>query len=485
MKKRTIYGLFLALAVFVTSCELPDNVDPKNARTVSPNALFTEAEIAMVDQLTDLNVNRNISRLLVQYQSEVTYTTESRYNFSDRQIPDNFSGNLYRDVLMNLKDCKQQVSAKALTPAYTAGIQKNQLAMATLLEVYTYHVLVDQFGNIPYTEALMGAENSRPKYDDALTIYQDLITKLSTVIDNLDEDYSGFGNADVLYDGDIGLWKKFAASLKLRIALRLSDVPSVNSDAMVTEALAAGIFTNEAESAIFHHYGIAPYVSPYYQAFVLDARKDFCPTNTIVDMMNTLNDPRRVMWFTDYPAESGEFLGLPYGKSGSNSYSKFSHFVDDIRINPTYPTILCDYVEMEFLLAEAAERNLGGVTDPGEHYRTAILESMAYWGVSDADANAYVSQSEVDYGSAQGTYKEKIGTQKWLGLFDRGVEAWAEWRRLDFPILNVPERMTYDDIPVRMPYPFNENKMNKDNYEAASAAIGGDAATTKLFWDKF
>ena len=116
MKKKIIYSLFLSLAILVTSCELPDNIDPKYASGVSADALFTQAEIALVNQVTDMNVNRNISRLLVQYQSEVTYTTESRYNFSDRQIPDAFSGNIYRLVLNNLKDCKGKIEAKAITP---------------------------------------------------------------------------------------------------------------------------------------------------------------------------------------------------------------------------------------------------------------------------------------------------------------------------------------------------------------------------------
>jgi hypothetical protein len=483
MKNKTLYGLFLVLAIFVTSCELPDNVDPKNAKSVSPDALFTQVEIALVNQVTDMNVNRNISRLLVQYQSEVTYTTESRYNFSDRQIPDAFSGNIYRGVLMNLKDCKKQIEAKAVTPAFPAEMKRNQLAIANLWEIYAYQVLVDQFGDVPYSEALLGATNSRPKYDDAWAIYQDLITRLNTVITDLDGDFDGFGSADVLYNGDVVLWKEFAASLKLRIALRLADVPAANSSALVTQALAAGVFTAETESAIFKFYGIAPYVSPYYQAFVLDARKDFCPTNTLVDLTATLNDPRRAVWFTEYPA--GSYTGLTYGKTGSSSYSKFSHFADAIRTDPTFATVLCDYVEVEFLLAEAAERGLGGVTGAEAHYNNAVLASMAYWGVADADAAAYLAQASVAYTTATGNYKQKIGTQKWLGLFDRGVEAWAEWRRLDFPVLNVPSGMTYSDIPVRMPYPFNENKMNKANYDAASAAIGGDEATTKLFWDKF
>lgn len=484
MKNKTLYGLFLIIAVIVNSCELPDNIDPKSAKTVSADAIFTQTEIALVDQVTDMNVNRNISRLLAQYQSEVTYTTESRYNFYDRQIPDAFSGNIYRGVLMNLKDAKRILDEKVVAGDVLINTKKNQLALLEIWTVYAYHVLVDQFGNIPYTDALQGAKNSRPKYDDAFTIYKDLITRLDKAIADLNPDYDSFGTADLLYAGDVVAWKKFAASLKLRIALRLADVPAANSGTLVTQALATGVFTDQTESAIWVPYGIAPYVSPYYQAFVLDARKDFCPTNTIVDLMNTLNDPRRAKWFTPYPT-SGNYLGLPYGKAGSSSYSKFSHFVDDIRVNATYPTILSDYVEVEFLLAEAAERSLGGVTDAETHYNNAILASMAYWGVSDVDAETYLDQSSVAYTTATGDYKQKIGTQKWLALFDRGVEGWAEWRRLDYPILNPPQNMTYADIPTRMPYPYNEDTMNKENWEAASIAIGGDKATTKLFWDKF
>ncbi len=113
------------------------------------------------------------------------------------------------------------------------------------------------------------------------------------------------------------------------------------------------------------------------------------------------------------------------------------------------------------------------------------MASMNYWGVSDSDAAVYLAQSRVAYSSATGNYKQKIGIQKWLGLFDRGVEAWAEWRRLDFPVLNVPEDKTYEEIPVRMPYPYYDITMNKENYEAEASAIGGDKATTKLFWDKY
>lgn len=483
MKKKIQY-LLLILVVLVSSCELPDNIDPKNPKSVSADTEFTYAEIALANLLGNISVNVNTTRLLAQYQSEVTYVTESRYNFQDRQIPDTYSGNLYRDVLNSLKNAKTILDATEVPTEAAIAQKTNQLAKIDVLSVYAYQVLVDAFGDVPYTEALLGDENSRPKYDDAYTIYKDLLARLNTVIANLDENYDGFGSADVLYGGDIALWRKFAASLKLRIGLRLADVPGSNAGTIISEAVGTGVFTDQSESVILSYLELTPNVNSYYTEFVLTARKDFCPTQTLVDMMNTLNDPRRAVWFTQYPAGSGSYLGLPYGKSGASSYSKFSHFSDMMRIDPKYPVIICDYVEVEFLLAEAAEQNLGGITGAEEHYNNAILASMKYWGVSDADAASYLAQPGVAYSTAAVTYKEKIGNQKWLGLFDRGVEGWAEWRRLDFPILNPPVDKTYADIPVRMPYPYNENKMNKANYDNASAAIGGDEVTTKLFWDK-
>jgi hypothetical protein len=481
MKKKIQY-LVLVLVVLVTSCELPDNKDPKNAKEVSADAEFTAAEIALTNLLGSINVNVNTTRLLAQYQSEVTYVTESRYNFQDRQIPDEYSGRLYRDVLLPLKDAKAILDASNVPTEAAINQKKNQLAMMEVINIYAFQVLVDAFGNVPYSEALMGSENSRPKYDDAYTIYKDLLVRVNKVIADLDENFDGFGTADVLYGSDIVLWRKFAATIKFRIGMRLVDVTDFDAETVISEALATGVFTDQSESAILSYLKLAPNVNSYYTEFVLNARKDFCPTQTLVDMMNTLGDPRRDIWFTKY---NDAYVGLPYGKTGASSYSKFSHFSDMIRVDPVYPVIISDYVEVEFLLAEAAERNLGGVTDPETHYNNAILASMKYWGVADADAAAYLAQPSVAYTTASGTYKEKIGNQKWLGLFDRGVEGWAEWRRLDFPILNPPANMTYADIPVRMPYPYNENKMNKANYDEAAAAIGGDEATTKLFWDKF
>jgi hypothetical protein len=197
--------------------------------------------------------------------------------------------------------------------------------------------------------------------------------------------------------------------------------------------------------------------------------------------MNELNDPRRPFFFTTI---GDKYVGGQYGFL--NTYSAFSHVSDKI-IDPAFEGLLLDYSEVEFLLAEAVERGFiaGSAAD---HYNKAVTASITYWGGTAAEAAAYLAQPKVAYATAAPTWKEKIGFQKWIALYNRGWESWVEWRRLDYPKLsppsggNVPAGLA---IPVRMIYPIVEQTLNGANREAAASAIGGDLASTKLWWDKF
>ena len=200
-----------------------------------------------------------------------------------------------------------------------------------------------------------------------------------------------------------------------------------------------------------------------------------------------LNDPRIGLYFTKIDTagngnpEDMVYLGAVAGLDGAQSYQNFSHF-QDIFFAPTFPAMIIDYIETEFFLAEAAQR--GGYAVSGsaeEHYNNAIKASIVYWGGSEADAGAYIASDKVKYNADN--WKELIGTQKWLALYNRGIEAWNEWKRLDYPKLNPPENMTYGDIPLRFVYPYNEKVQNEDNWAAASAKIGGDKTSTPVFWD--
>ncbi len=479
MKKLTYFLIgVLLMGVGVTSCELDDNIDPKNATEVPVGTLFTNAQIEFVNQYNSMSVNRNISRLLAQYWMETTYTNESRYDFQDRGIPDTYWSEFYRDVLRDLKEVKDIIAAAG----YTGGLADqaaNQVAICEILEVYTYTLLTETFGNVPYTEALLGLENTLPKYDDAATIYADLFTRLDAALNSFVDGASSFGSADLLFGGDIAKWKTLGNSLKLRMGMRMADVPSFNSKSVVEAAVTAGVYEANLEGAFFGYIGTDPHVNTIYSGFVIDNRSDYVPSNTLIDKMNALNDPRRPLWFT---LKDGAYVGLEYGLTAGGTYDNYSHFTD-MFFEPTLEVVLADYAEMEFYLAEAVERGyaVGGTAE--EHYNNAITANILYYGGTAADAAAYLAQPEVAYSTAAGNWKEKIGTQKWIAMYNRGVEGWTEWRRLDFPILNVPEELTYGDIPVRYPYPYDENDMNPDSYAAAAAAIGGDLATTKLWFD--
>src|SRR5690606_10671047 len=106
---------------------------------------------------------------------------------------------------------------------------------------------------------------------------------------------------------------------------------------------------------------------------------------------------------------------------------------------------------------------------------------ITYWGGTDAEATAYLAQPSVAYATAAGDWKEKIGTQKWIALYNRGYDAWVEWRRLDAPTLLPPVEGLV--VPLRMIYPVNEATLNGANKAAASSAIGGDSSDTALWWD--
>ena len=148
---------------------------------------------------------------------------------------------------------------------------------------------------------------------------------------------------------------------------------------------------------------------------------------------------------------------------------------------------------MELLKAEAVERGIavGGTAE--EHYNNGIDASIEEWGGTPAQALAYRSQPEVAYTTAPGDWKQKIGLQSWFAYYNRGYDAWTQWRRLDFPVLNVPflgAVQPFKDgeepsVIKRMTYPVVEQNLNKTNYDAASAAIGLDQITQKLWFDKF
>lgn len=495
--------IFLLVFITVTGCKKLDylNENTKDASVVPGEALYNGATRALLNQLFTVNVNNNNTLLFVQHFAETTYADESRYDMVTRPITATNMNNLYRRVLMNYKESARVLKATPLV-AVPQEQRDNQLAIIEIMSVFTWSNIVETYGNMPYFDALDYLKPN-PKYDDGLTIYKDLITRLNTAIAKLDPAFAGMGEGyDNAFGGEVAgtaKWIRFANSLKLRMGLMISDIPAEAALAKTTiETAAPNVFndpittpTNGDKFAVTFLTD-SPNQNPLYTEVVGSGRSDFVITSILVDPMNALNDPRRdgFMWTKiQLKNVAGEDSILKYygGKQGSNnSYSSFTHLNNSL-LKPTRESVLMDYTEVEFLLAEAIEKGfaVGGTAEV--HYNNAITSSIKYWAGTDTQAADYLIQPEVAYATAIGTWRQKIGSQAWYAYYLRGFTAWTSWRRLDYPRLIAPSGHVPGviGVPVRYIYAVSEQTLNGDNYTSAAAALGvnGDKASTRLFWD--
>lgn len=470
-----IIGALAFTLPVVTSCSRDFeslNIDPKHPETLPSKTFFATAQYNLFTQLNTASVNFNISRFFTQQWTETTYTDESNYDMVTRQINTRHWNTLYRNVLNPIKLGKEKINEES----GSATVKNNEWAQFEILEIYAWANLVDTYNNIPYTDALKAdGEVFSPKYDDAATIYADLIARLTAVSGKITLSQDGF--SDYSYKGDMNAWLKLANSLKLKLAVNISDANPTLAATAASSALASGVFTSNADNFTLT-YSPGVFSSPLYQTVNVagSGRKDFVAANTLVDAMNDKADPRREKFFTKF---DGGFKGGTYGDS--NAYDNFSHVADDL-IKEDGKADLLDYSEVSFLLAEAAQRGLISGS-AAVYYATAIQASMDYWGVSAADAATYIAANP--YNATE--WKKSIGEQSWYALYNRGFEAWTFNRRLDYPVFENPENSVTDGVPTRMTYPANEQSLNQTNWAEAVSHLDlkSDKATAKVFWDKF
>ncbi|MCB0584985.1 MAG: SusD/RagB family nutrient-binding outer membrane lipoprotein [Phaeodactylibacter sp.] len=485
MKKIYVLSILL-FGMFSCSQNLTDlNVDNKNPREVEADVLFANATSELFDFMASTNVNINNFRLWAQQWAQTTYADESNYELSERRVDERAWNTLYATVIRDLKEAKTLWAEKELSPAFLEEHQRNQIAMAEVMEIFAWHLLVDIFGDIPYTAAF--TDDVTPAYDDDAAIYADLAARLDAAIGKL-SGASVVGSSDLVYGGDVAKWKKMANTLKVRMGIRMADMNNATAKQMVEAALSSGVFESSDDDFRLHYTSSTPHTNPLWVDLVQSGRSDFVAANTIVDKMNALEDPRLPYFFEDQyevviDTNTGEtaiqFLGGIYGDN--NNYNSFSH-PGELQKMPTFSHSILDYTELSFLLADAAERGYSVGKSAEEYYNQGITSSILEWGGTTAEANTYLANPDVAYSTAQGDWKEKIALQKWLAMYNRGFEAWTTWRVYDAPELNIAAQAGTLP-PTRYTYPTSEYSLNGDNVEAASGAIGGNTKFVKVFWD--
>lgn len=479
IKSKSIIASFLASVLLLTySCNEYDfgdtNINPAAAEFPLPSALLTSAiwSISGYERSTTTS-------LYVQYLSETQYPETSLYATG----PVNWGD--YTGALQNLNTIiKINSDDETKEGATDYGSNANQIAVARILKAYLFSKVADQYGDIPYSEALNGEET--PIYDSQESVYQSILTELKEAENQFDGGSMPAG--DILLGGDKAQWKRLANSMRLVLSLRLSKRYPGAGDFAATEFNSAlndsdGIIDDNDNNVMYTHIADNNWANRWWSLFF--SREDFAPSDVLVDDLKARNDPRLAVFVNK--ATNGEYVGLPYGYTRDQlinwtANNVFSRMGDNIRAQ-TSPSYMMTASYINLTRAEAAELGWTG-ENAAQLYLDGIQASWEQHGVFDQAAfTAYIADPQNVYA---GNELEQIGNQKWLSLYPDGFEMWCDWRRTGFPALTPTPNYVNETgiIPLRYNYPSTEQTLNEENYQSAvSRLANGDKDNSPVWWD--
>ncbi len=361
--------------------------------------------------------------------------------------------------------------------------------VARIWNVYLYQILTDQYGDIPYFNAF---EKAKPAFDPQQEIYADMLSELDQAVeqikDNRNKGYEGHGEADVLYQGNLDQWIRFANTLTMRLALRVSNVAEQELTIPHLERLDVGQTMQSVDDAArilpdpngptYHVKNPLSYVSQWNEIRV---------SQTMMNFLKGYDDPRLEVYAN--PNEAGEYVGLRNGQpTDSLSLRYNNHYVPDYCNIGSYftgketPHQLLTYAEACFLKAEAAYK--GYISGSAEDfYNQGIRASFRQYGITNTDTIEAYLQGSASYDPANAL--KQIHRQRWIALYPNGREAWSLVRRTGHPQMMEPV-YTFSgnqEMPRRVPYPTAERRYNKKHYQQAVSRMGGDSQYTRVWWD--
>jgi len=482
IQKRKAKGLLLIiiLSTIISCTKNYDeiNTDPNGVTEVATPYLLTSALQKLITINSSLSYNKTMM-MWAQLWTQRETTNRCRYDLSVESDWRNF----YSYGLPDLNSIITFNSGENKEKYATYGDNNNQIAVAMIMKVWAFSLMTDTWGNIPYSEAF-NPEINYPKYDSQSEIYPDLIKKLKEAVQLIDVSKPGFTSGDLMYNGDMTKWKKFANSLRARIALRLSNINPQLANSELNDALNGEVFTSNEDNALINFQVEETYANPLYLESIV--QNWTFPTELLINRMKTLNDPRLPI-IADQNSFN-QYVGLPYGLGDDQSTGDWSEDtlsrLGAATREPDFPSILMTYSELLFIKAEAAQRSwISG--NAGDLYNQAITANLEFWGIDPTAISNYLSEPDVIYNSSN--WVAQLGEQKWLSFYMQGAQAYFEWRRLQSPNLVIP---TYaplfnnvTEMPRRFFYPVAEQSLNGAQLEKAINDMGGNTLMTRTWID--
>jgi hypothetical protein len=477
------------------------NTNPNSPEDVPAGPLFTDASRVAVARwfgAYDLRTTEWIAQQL----SEIQYMDEDRYV---RVHAADTEGSFNGAYSAELKDLTQIV-----TKATAAG-QPGTYAPAMALRTWDFSYVTNSWGDIPYFSALRGdsvGSTLSPAYDKQQAIYADFFAVLDKAAKDLSTATNTLGSADPIYAGSPAKWQKFTNSLRLRLAMQIVNVDPTTASTQVAAALAApgGLILTNADNAQIKWPGDGVYNNPWSDN--LKARDDWRMSNRLMNLMNSINDPR-VPIFAQPASGTGAYAGSPNGiavikaptYTNTTSRPGAIFYPGKTSYGPTFggsgaslPTFILSAAETNFLLAEAAQRGMGGLTagQAKGYYEAGITQSLQQWSdvapaaqaISSATIASFLASPGVAYAGGNAGLVQ-IANQAWIALFTDGGQVWSLWRRTCQPSTVVAGvDATLNTVPRRLEYSTTENTVNAESVAAAVANQGADLLTTRMWWDK-
>jgi hypothetical protein len=388
--------------------------------------------------------------------------------------------------------------------------------------VYLFHNITDQWGPIPYFK--VGQALTSIPYDPQDKIYDDFFKRLNEAVSVLKNKTSEvpYGNADLIYAGNVSKWIKFANTLRLRLALRISKVDAVRAKAEAEAAVANGVFLNSPEDDALIKRTADDYTYNHHLS-TMSEWSEFAMSASMESYLKGYSDPRMQVFFS--PTKSSvmngtpEYRGLRNGllasdfndaknKLANNSIAGERWNLNANKEANATPQNVMATAEAYFLRAEGALNgwNMGG--NAKAFYEAGIANSFKQWGINSALTNAYINNTAtpvalndylnsppvnnipVKFSEMPSVQREQIGTQKWLAMFPDGFAGWAELRRTGYPKLYAVANSQNPEIPAgaivrRLPFVPREYNNNRPGVEVGLSLLNGpDKPTTRVWWDK-
>jgi hypothetical protein len=487
MKKIYIYTLSTLLLWGAASCKKPNDFGTTNNDPTAVTVPVISALIASVEHNLPGYASTQSAAInggaYAQYFAETQYPGTSLYDLPQVDFAPQYSGNTTGTPPLpsqagNLYDCQNVINVSP---------NKNSVAAATIMQQYIYWTLTDAFGDIPYSQALLGIKAITPAYDRQEDIYKGILSKTAAAVASLD----GAVEGDVVYGGDPAKWKKFGNSLIILASIQLSKQPAAASyaSAAFKTAVAGGYIADNADN--FAPGFTADYHNPWYVLY--DGRTDWAESNTMTNMTKSLNDGRSLVWggaFNDPGQVSGGKItsndGVTYGLGRTEANAYIAAHPDWALIlradqrTPITPVVVIGAAQVTLAVAEGI--NIGWTTgDANATYQNGIKLSFQQWGV-DAPSSGYFAQTAVVFNATS------LATQQWLASYPNGHMGWNIWRKTGIPALTPAVGGQGKPIIRRFVYASTEGQTNGTNFNAAvarevGAHPGTDSQDNAVWWD--